>query len=280
MILVFGKSGQVSSALAQKPGVLAVGRDTANLLDPKTCANLIHEKKPLAVINAAAYTSVDKAEEEEDQATVINGQAPGAMATAAAELEIPFVHISTDYVFDGTGDLPWVPDQFANPLGAYGRSKLAGEEAVRAAGGRYAILRTSWVFSATGSNFMKTMMRVGKQRDEVRVVDDQVGGPTFAGDIAQACTLIAGKLRQDAGKAGTYHYSGHDDVSWAGFADQIFRESGIKCKVERIETSDYPLPAPRPLNSRLDCTSTEEVFGIARPNWLSGLRTILASLRG
>ena len=280
MILVFGKTGQVGRALAAAQGVTCVGRETADLLDPEACAALIRERAPSAVINAAAYTAVDKAEEDEDKATVINGAAPGAMAQAAAELEIPFVHISTDYVFDGSGMDPWMPDDDTGPLGAYGRSKLVGEEAVRAAGGTHAILRTSWVFSATGSNFMKTMMRLGMERDSLSVVDDQVGGPTYAPDIAEACLTIASKLKRDADKSGTYHFSGHDDVSWAKFADQIFKESGIKCKVQKIETTEYPTPAPRPLNSRLDCSKTKEVFRISRPSWLSGLRTILAGMRG
>jgi len=280
MILVFGKTGQVSTALGEAQGTECVGRDRADLTDPAACAAIIKELSPSAVINAAAYTAVDKAEEEEALATVINGEAPGAMAQAAAELEIPFVHISTDYVFDGSGMHPWMPDHDTNPQGAYGRSKLAGEEAVRAAGGKYAVLRTSWVFSETGSNFLKTMLRIGIERETVRVVDDQIGGPTYAPDIAEACLKIARKLQKDGDKAGTYHFSGFDDVSWAQFANQIFKEAGLKCKVDRIETPEYPTPAVRPLNSRLDCTSTYEAFGISRPTWLSGLRTILAGLRG
>lgn len=280
MILVFGKSGQVATALGTAQGTTCIGRDQADLSDPEACAALIREKTPSAVINAAAYTAVDKAEEEETLATVINGEAPGAMARAAAELEIPFVHISSDYVFDGSGMQPWMPDDDPDPLGAYGRSKLDGEDAVRDAGGSYAILRTSWVFSETGSNFLKTMMRLGMERASIRVVDDQVGGPTYAGDIAEACLKIARKLQRDAEKAGIYHFSGHEDVSWAKFADQIFKEAGIQCKVEKIETSEYPLPAPRPLNSRLDCTTTLDAFGIKRPSWVSGLRTILAGMRG
>lgn len=280
MILVFGSTGQVSTALGAAQGTTCVGRDHADLMNPDACAALIRRMTPTAVINAAAYTAVDKAEEEVRQATIINGEAPGAMARAAAELEVPFVHISTDFVFDGSGTEPWEPGDDPDPLNVYGRSKLEGEDAVRAAGGTYAILRTSWVFSETGSNFMKTMMRMGMERDSLRVVDDQIGGPTYAGEIAEACLKIARKLGRNADKAGTYHFSGHDDVSWAQFADQIFKESGIKCKVEKIETSEYPLPAIRPLNSRLDCTTTEETFGITRPSWLSGLRTILAGMRG
>ena len=280
MIMVFGKTGQVSTALSRAQGVTCIGRDQADLGQPEACAALIRELTPSAVINAAAYTAVDKAEEEEDLATVVNGAAPGAMAQAAAELEIPFVHISTDYVFDGSGMEPWTPDDDTDPLGAYGRSKLAGEEAVRAAGGTHAILRTSWVFSETGSNFLKTMMRLGMERDSLRVVDDQVGGPTYAADIADACLKIARKLQKDSDKSGTYHLSGYEDVSWAKFADQIFKEAGIKCKVEKIDTIDYPTPAPRPLNSRLDCSRTSSVFGVKQPSWLSGLRTILAGMRG
>lgn len=280
MILVFGKTGQVASSLSRQKGVTAIGRDQADLSDPAACAAIIREAKPQAVINAAAYTAVDKAEEEEALAAVINGEAPGAMAAAAAELDVPFVHISTDYVFDGSGTAPWTPNQTTAPINAYGRSKLAGETAVAEAGGRFVILRTSWVFSGTGNNFAKTMLRLGQERDSLRIVDDQIGGPTYAPDIGQACMAAALKLGTNSDAAGIYHFTGHEDVSWADFARQIFLEAGISCQIDRIPTEEYPLPAARPLNSRLDCTSTREVLDIQRPGWVSGLRTMLANMRG
>jgi dTDP-4-dehydrorhamnose reductase len=277
-ILVFGKSGQVATELARQADVTALGRDEADLSDPAACAAAIRAHAPEAVINAAAYTGVDKAEEEEDLATTINGAAPAAMAGACAELGIPFVHISTDYVFDGSGDAPRAPDAPTAPMGAYGRSKLAGETGVVAAGGAHAILRTSWVVSAHGANFVKTMLRVGPARGSLRVVDDQIGGPTPAADIAAACLKIAAHLAERPGDAGIYHFAAAPDTSWAHFADTIFEMAQLEVAVEHIPTTEYPLPAPRPLNSRLDCSTTEAVFGIPRPDWRAGLADILNDL--
>ena len=277
-ILVFGTTGQVATELQRQADVLALGRDRADLTDPEACAAAIRQARPTAVINAAAYTAVDQAEAEEDIATVINGEAPAAMARACADLGIPFVHISTDYVFDGSGEAPWPADAPTAPLGAYGRSKLAGEVGVRAAGGTHAILRTSWVVSAHGRNFAKTMLRLGAERETLTIVADQVGGPTAAGDIAAACLAIAGQLRDDPGKSGTYHFSGAPDVSWADFAREIFAQANLPCTVEDIPSSDFPTPAARPANSRLDCSATEAVFGIPRPDWRRGLAHILKDL--
>lgn len=277
-ILVFGRSGQVATELQRQADVIALGRAEADLADPGACAAAIRAQRPDAVINAAAYTAVDRAEEEEALATTINGAAPAAMARACAEAGIPFVHISTDYVFDGSGDAPRPVDAPTAPLGAYGRSKLAGEEGVRAARGAHAILRTSWVVSAHGANFVKTMLRVGPARGQLRVVDDQIGGPTPAAAIAAACLSIARQLAEEPGKAGTYHFAGAPDTSWAEFARAIFEMSGLAVTIEDIPTTEYPLPAPRPLNSRLDCSGTEAVFGIARPDWRGGLADILSDL--
>ncbi|WP_424968586.1 dTDP-4-dehydrorhamnose reductase [Dinoroseobacter sp. S375] len=278
-ILVFGETGQVARELAARaPQAVCLGRGSADLSDPAACAAALHAASPSVVINAAAYTAVDKAEEEEDLATTINGAAPGAMAAAAAELGVPFVHISTDYVFDGAGTAPFAPDAAVAPLGAYGRSKLAGEEAVRAAGGTHAILRTSWVVSAHGNNFVKTMLRLGAERDALTIVADQVGGPTAAGDIAAACLAIAEQLVADPGKSGTYHFSGAPDVSWADFAREIFGQAGLTCAVTDIPSAAYPTPAKRPFNSRMDCSSLEATFGIARPDWAESLSGILSDL--
>ena len=280
-ILVFGATGQVATELrAQAPGAIFLGRDRADLSDPAACAAVIREIHPDAVINAAAWTAVDRAETEEAAATVVNGAAPAEMALAAAQLGVPFVQISTDYVFDGAGEAPFRPADPVAPLGAYGRSKLAGEQGVIAAGGIHAILRTSWVFSAHGANFVKTMLRLSETRDTLSVVADQIGGPTPARAIAEACLEIAHQLCADPSKGGTYHFSGAPDVSWAGFARDIFARSGRATTVTEIPTAAYPTPAQRPANSRLDCTTTKKVFGIDRPDWTAELGLVLADLGG
>lgn len=278
-ILVFGKTGQVARELQALAPVVALGREEADLATLGSCAAAIEQHAPNAVINAAAYTTVDRAEEEESLATKINGAAPAEMARACAFRGIPFVHLSTDYVFDGSGNASWRADDRKGPISAYGRSKLAGEKGVMEAGGRYAILRTSWVFSAHGQNFVKTMLRLGPERDQLQVVADQIGGPTPAAAIAQACFTIADQLTKDPAKAGTYHFAGAPDTSWADFARAIFVEAGLTCDVVDLCTADYPTPARRPANSRLDCSSTEAAFGIGRPDWRAGLAAVLQELK-
>jgi len=278
-LLVFGSTGQVATELkARAPGARFLSRAEADLSDPAACAAAIEASGASAVINAAAYTAVDRAEEEEDLATAINGASPGAMAWTCAKKGIPFVHLSSDYVFDGTGEAPREIDAATGPLGAYGRSKLMGEETVKSAGGSYVILRTSWVFSAHGSNFVKTMLRLGAEREKLTIVADQVGGPTAAGDIAEACLRIAGHLQETPEHRGTFHFAGAPDVSWADFAREIFAQAGLSPVVEDIPTSAYPTPAKRPANSRLDCTGTEAVFGIPRPDWRQSLTDVLSDL--
>lgn len=283
-LLVFGRTGQVARELARRTCpdtvITALGRETANLEDPAVCAARIHEHQADAIINAAAYTAVDKAESQEQLAGVINGDAPSAMARAAMETATPFMHISTDYVFSGGGETPWRPDDPTGPLGAYGRSKLTGEEGVRTAGGVHAILRTAWVFSAHGSNFVKTMLRLGTGRDELSIVNDQIGGPTAAGDIAEALLVMARALVADPAKTGTYHFAGAPDISWAGFAREIFAQAGLVVNVADIPSSEYPTPALRPANSRLDCSTSETVFGIRRPDWRVSLTGVLQDLSG
>jgi dTDP-4-dehydrorhamnose reductase len=285
-LLIFGQTGQVARELARRaPEARFLGRHEADLTDPAACTAAIAGHAPAnpalrAVINAAAWTAVDAAEEAEETAAVVNGEAPGAMAAACADLGIPFVHISTDYVFDGTGETAFPPDHPTGPLGAYGRTKLAGEEAIRAAGGTYAILRVSWVVSAHGTNFVKTMLRLGAERDRLTIVADQIGGPTCAADIAEACLSIAQQLQEDPSKSGIYHFSGTPDVSWADFAREIFAQSGLTPEVVDIPSTDYPTPATRPLNSRLDTRSTTETFGIKQPDWKQGLKEILEELNG
>ena len=280
-LLVFGTDGQLVTEIVRDPqgAVLEVrGMDVADFTDPDTCAGFVTATDADAVINAVAYTAVDRAEEDEALAHTINAETPGAIARAAAARGLPLVHVSTDYVFDGSGTAPRRPDAPTGPLGAYGRTKLAGEEAIRAAGGVHAILRTSWVVSAHGANFVKTMLRLGAERDRLTIVADQVGGPTPAADLAQACLAAARGLVADPGLSGTYHVAGGPDVSWADFARAIFERAGIDCAVEDIPTTAYPTPAARPLNSRLDCSATEAAFGLPRPDWRTGLDAILTDL--
>ena len=280
MILVFGATGQVARELAKHAGTETVSRDRADLSHPGACAAVIEACTPRAVINAAAYTAVDRAEAEEPLATRINGDAPGEMARACAALGVPLVHISTDYVFDGSGRTPWRETDPVSPRNAYGRSKLAGERAVAASGAAHVILRTSWVFSAHGANFVKTMLRLSESRAALNVVADQVGGPTPAGDIAATCMALADALTegQGGGSGGIYHYGGHPPVSWAGFARAIFAEAGRDVTVTDIPTTDYPTPAERPLNSRLDCAKLTTDFGITPPDWRPALAGIVKEL--
>ena len=278
MILVFGETGQVATELQRTGDVLTLSRDFINLSNPSSCYDAIKIHTPSAVINAAAYTDVDKAETEEELATVINANSPKAMAQACATLNIPLVHLSTDYVFNGTGDEPWQPKDATKPQNAYGRSKQKGEDSIRSVGSTYGILRTSWVVSSHGTNFVKAMLNLSENRDTLRLVTDQIGGPTPAKDIAKACLQIVEQLKQEPSKSGTYHFSGTEDVSWADFAKEIFQQTGRSVNILPIPTSEYPTPAVRPLNSRLNCSKTQEVFSIHRPDWRIGLNDILTEL--
>jgi dTDP-4-dehydrorhamnose reductase len=278
-VLVFGRTGQLARELARRcpAGMSArfLGRDMADLSNPAACAAAIADCD--LVINAAAWTAVDKAEADEAAATVVNGHAPTAMARRCAELGLPFLHVSTDYVFDGSGETPFLTDHPTAPLGAYGRSKLLGEQGVMAAGGNALILRTSWVVSAHGANFVKTMLRLGAERDSLNVVADQIGGPTPAAAIADALYTAATAMTQGA-KGGIHHFAGAPDTSWAGFAREIMTRAGLACQITDIPSSAYPTPAKRPLNSRLDCTGLAAAFGIQRPDWRAGLDQILQEL--
>ena len=278
MILAFGKTGQVATELQRSGEVLALGRDQADLSDPVSCVQAIRALAPRSVINAAAYTAVDKAEEDEALATIINGDTPTAIAQTCAEMRIPLVHISSDYVFEGLGEAPWKPSDTTAPQNAYGRSKLAGEAGILGSVATHVILRTSWVVSAHGTNFIKTMLRLSETRDTLRVVADQIGGPTPARDIASACLMIAQHLQDDPSKSGTYHYSGAPSVSWADFASEIFAQAARSVNVIPIQTTEYPAPAKRPLNSRMDCRTTVSTFGLEQPDWRTGLNEILKEL--
>lgn len=281
-ILVFGQTGQVAQELRRQvpAGITleAYGRDQADFTDPERCVQLLEASDADAVINAVAYTAVDQAEEDEALAVQVNATTPGLLAAAAARRGLPFVQISTDYVFDGAGETAFAPDHPTAPLGAYGRSKLAGEQAVRAAAGPHAIVRTSWVVSPFGANFVKTMLRLGAERDQLNIVADQIGGPTPAADIAILCLSVAQQLVAQPDKSGTYHISGAPDVSWADFARHIFAEAGLTCAVNDIPSSAYPTPVKRPHNSRMDNASTVATFGLERPDWRRGLRDILTQL--
>jgi dTDP-4-dehydrorhamnose reductase len=283
--LVFGANGQVGTELMRAAAAYGVEarpvlRAEADLTDPDAIAGLIAGSDADIVLNAAAYTAVDKAEEERDLAFAVNGAAPGAMAQAAAAKGIPFLHVSTDYVFDGSGSRPWRETDPVAPLGAYGASKLAGERAVEAAGGAAVILRTAWVFSAHGGNFVRTMLRVGEGRDEMRVVADQFGGPTPARDIAAALWTIATAFGEGRGVPGLFHFAGAPATSWADFAEAVFARTGWPAvpAVTRIATADWPTPTARPANSVLDCSAIAATYGIAQPDWTRGLDDVISEL--
>lgn len=278
MILVFGKSGQIGLELGSFKNVVCLDRSDADLLNPKKCAEVIKNFSPEAVINAAAYTNVDKAEGDEVNASIINGLAPTAMARECAKLNIPIVHISTDYVFSGKGNIAWKTDDITMPLNAYGRSKLSGERGVCSSGSSYVILRTSWVISAHGNNFVKTMLSLKKDKKEIKIVSDQIGGPTPAKSIAIACLDIVKHLLKDPNKSGIYHYSGKPETTWAELGNEVFSQSGIDIKVKPISSQEYPTLAQRPLNSRLDCSKTKDVFKINQPDWNIDLKCILNDL--
>lgn len=280
-LLVFGQTGQVARELARRlPSDMTatfLGRDRADLMDPAACAAAIAAHDADAVINAAAWTAVDRAEAEEAAATTVNAHAPAAMARAAAAKGAPFLHISTDYVFDGQGDQPFAPNHPTAPQNAYGRSKLAGEDAIRASGARHVILRTSWVVSAHGTNFLKTMLRLGREREVLTVVADQIGGLTPASAIADALTTIARAMGQGAA-GGTYHFAGAPDAAWSDIAREIMDRAGLPARVTDIPSTAYPTPARRPLNSRLDCVTLTRDFGISRPDWRAAVAEILQEL--
>jgi dTDP-4-dehydrorhamnose reductase len=278
-ILVFGKNGQVARALQDASAeMITLGRSEADLLQAGAAHAAIETHQPDVVVNAAAYTAVDKAETDIGAANRLNATAPAEMAEAAAARGSPFIHISTDYVFDGAVDGRLTEDSPMNPLNHYGASKLAGEQAVMGAHAGAVILRTSWVFSEYGANFVKTVLRLAETRDSLNVVSDQTGGPTAASDIALAILLIAGKLYRGAPGAGVYHFQGTPPVSWAGFAEKIFEIAGKPVKVSHIKTEGYPTPARRPLNTVLDCARIEREFGVAPPDWRASLRRVISTL--
>lgn len=288
-ILVLGRNGQVARELA-KVGAPAghelafAGREDFDLAAGADPAPLLELHAPAAVINAAAYTAVDKAESEPDAAFALNRDAPRAMARACAARSVPFVHFSTDYVFDGLKPEPYVEDDPIAPQSVYGLSKAEGEAAVREAGGRSVILRTAWVYSAYGSNFVKTMLRLAQSRDALGVVDDQLGRPTWAEDCALSALHVAKAMIAGEAKAtGLFHLSGAGDATWADFAEAIFdvsaADGGPRPKVNRITTADYPTPAKRPANSRLNCNKIRDQLGFRTRPWRDSLLSCLNEIR-
>jgi dTDP-4-dehydrorhamnose reductase len=289
-ILVAGKTGQLARCLAQEARrrgttLAALGRPEFDLTHPEGLARAVAARAPRAIVNAAAYTAVDKAEAEPALAMTVNRDGAGALAAAAALLGVPFVHISTDYVFDGRKDTPYVEQDAPSPLGAYGRSKLEGEAAVRAACPAGVILRTSWVYSPFGQNFVTTMLRLAATREKVQVVDDQHGAPTAAFDLAGAILDLADRLAAgapDRSTGGIYHLAGAGETTWYDFAAAIFagwaRRGRRVPALEAITTAQYPTGAPRPHNSRLDCSKVARVFGLRLPAWRSSLERCLDEL--
>ncbi len=298
-LLVVGGNGQVGRELRRSlqplGEVVAATRDgslddggagvVADLSDPASLAALVRDTAPAAVVNAAAYTAVDKAEGDAAAAFLVNAEAPGVLARACAEAAIPLVHYSTDYVFDGQGTRPYREDDPTAPLGVYGASKLAGEAAIRAAGGRGMVFRTAWVYAAHGHNFLRTMLRVGTEREELRVVADQAGTPTAAALIADVTVLALSKaLAGQAPDAGTWHLVAEGQTTWHGFAEAIFAEAvmaGLLPKAPRvlpIATADYPTPAKRPSYSCLDTAGLRRDFGVTLPDWREGLRRVVAEI--
>jgi dTDP-4-dehydrorhamnose reductase len=287
-LAVTGLKGQVVSALIERAPrdveIIALGRPQLDLgLRNAVLANLRHARCD-AIVNAAAYTAVDKAESEPDVAMRINGDGAGHVAEAAAELNAPLLHLSTDYVFDGTLDRPYREDDATAPTSAYGRSKLAGERKIAAVHDNHVILRTAWVYSPFGANFVKTMLRLGETRDEVGVVADQLGNPTNAIDIADALVVLARCLVADSSPElrGVFHLTGAGEASWADVAEATFAVAGRMgrrpVRVNRIATSDYPTPARRPANSRLDNAKLKARYGVSLPSWRESLEDCVTRL--
>lgn len=289
-VLITGAGGQLGTELqrcAWPEGwqVTALDVGDLDLRDTAAIGRMVASRPWAAVINGAAYTAVDKAETDVVTAWAVNAMAPAAFAQGCAEAGIPLVQVSTDYVFAGDKAGAWEINDPVAPLGVYGASKLGGELAVRTSGARHAIVRTAWVVSAHGSNFVKTMLRVAESRDRLTVVDDQRGSPTSAADLAQALMTIAARLANDAdAPTGTFHFSNAGDISWADFAVEIFRQSaqrgGPSAEVTRIPSNDYPTPARRPANSLLSHDAIHDAYGITPRDWREALSNILDELIG
>ena len=279
-VLVCGHNGQVAQALKTQLAGLGevhlLGRDQLDLAQPEALREPLRQLAPELIINAAAYTAVDQAESEPDTAFAINAQAPGVLAEEALRLGAPLIHYSTDYVFDGEKAAPYTEQDVPNPLGVYGRSKLAGEQAIAAVGGAHLILRTSWVYSLHGRNFLLTMQRLLQEKPQLRVVDDQIGAPTWASTIAISTRALIERWQAGrAGAWGTYHLTAQGQTSWFGFAQAIgeqLKARGLPCaELLPIPSSEYPTPARRPANSRLDCSRLAREWDVTLPHWQQAL---------
>ncbi len=290
-IAVIGRTGQVARALVRRAAernipLVAGGRPDVDLTSIDSAGRFIDRNRPSVVVNAAAYTAVDKAESEPEAAFALNAEGPGKLAAVCHALDVPLIHISTDYVFDGLATEPYREDSRMQPMNAYGASKAAGELAVAMACPRHIILRTAWVYGLEGHNFVRTMLRLGAERDELGIVADQTGAPTFADDIADAILTIAGKFEEASGSRtsdadsdlyGTFHFTSAGETTWHGFASAIFAhaaEAGRKTPeiIEAITTADYPTPARRPPYSVLDSRRIARVYRVEPPNWQEALR--------
>ena len=295
-IAVTGTRGQVARALLEAGRlngveVVGIGRPDLDFAAPATIRPALAKERPDLVVNAAAYTAVDQAEAEPEIARLVNGNAAGVVAEAARDLRIPMIHLSTDYVFDGSLDRPYRETDRVGPTGVYGASKLLGESMVADTHPDHVILRTAWVYGPFGTNFVKTMLRLGTERDEVAVVADQLGCPTSAPDLADAILAIGellAKRPQDDSLRGVFHLAGAGEATWAAFAQVIFAEAEAlgrpPVRVRAISSADYPMRARRPANSRLDCSKLGERFGLALPSWRSSVavcvRRLLDNERG
>ncbi|WP_236177210.1 dTDP-4-dehydrorhamnose reductase [Pseudomonas qingdaonensis] len=279
-ILITGRNGQLAQALKQRLAGLGqvhvLGREQLDLAEPERIRQVVRELSPDLLVNAAAYTAVDQAENEPALAFAINATAPGVLAEEAARLGVPLLHYSTDYVFDGSKATPYTEDDAPNPLSVYGRSKLAGEQAIHAVGGAHLTLRTSWVYSLHGRNFLLTMQRLLQEKPQLRVVADQIGAPTWAGSLAASTLALIQRWQAgQAGAWGTYHMTAQGQTSWFGFAQAIgehLEAQGRPCaQLLPIPSSEYPTPAQRPLNSRLDCSRLRQQWQVEQPDWRQAL---------
>lgn len=285
-VLIVGKNGQVGSCLVEQFNVmqditlLALDRAQLDITDAIQVVDVVTEFQPDIIINAAAYTSVDNAEQEQQLAYAINRDGPHNLAIAAQKVDAVIIHISTDYVFAGNKLGSYNEADHTEPQGEYGCSKLAGEQAVASVCAKHIILRTAWVFGVHGNNFVKTMLRLAKTRETLGVVADQFGGPTYAGDIANAIVTISKQIARDEHAYGIYHFSGYPHVSWHAFAESIFNVAQTQglltqtINVNKISTQDYPTPAKRPANSKLDCQKIDRIFGIKQSDWQQALTCI------
>jgi dTDP-4-dehydrorhamnose reductase len=288
-ILVIGCRGQIGRELVEAPpsaglSLIGLSHDDLDVTDRDAVRHVMERYRPKLIVNAAAYTAVDHAEAEPDAAFAVNADGPAHLAEAAAEVEASLVHLSTDYVFDGAKPEAYTEDDAVRPLGVYGASKAAGEMAIRERLDRHVILRTSWVFGRYGTNFVKTMLRLGRERDRVDVVADQWGCPTGAADVAEAILGIAHQflISHRTNAWGTYHFAGHGPTHWCGFAEAIFERAepfwGRRPEVAPIATIDYPTPARRPAASVLDCTRFDRTFALPRRPWTERLDTVVRHL--